>query len=125
VRTFNPLFPRLFRESLILVPANLYEIMPTLRLSPLSDLTFDFGWDFSWRESLQDGVYTGPLILLPRTANSPGRAIGNQLIFDAAWRPNPHLTLAASYIHFFAGDTIRQAGGSDMDYVAATVTLRF
>lgn len=123
--TFNPLFPRLNRETTLLVTANYYDVLPTLRLRPIDSLTVEFGWDFLWRQSTQDGIYAPPFVLYPRTNLSTGRTIGNQLYVDLAWQAGRHLSFNAAYVHFNAGETITQAGGSDVEFFMASATFRF
>ncbi len=65
-------------------------------------VTLTVDWDFFWRESLGDGVYS--LGGMPeRPGVGGGRYVGNSPSFTAAWTPTRHLTLLASYVHFFPG----------------------
>lgn len=125
--TFNPLYPRLpyFSEATLIAPANLIDIFPSLRIEPLPGVSLSIGWDFLWRASRQDAVYGSPFTAYPRTAQSRGRQIGHQLVVEAQWRINAHLTLSGSYVHFTAGDALREAGGRDVDFFMTALTARF
>lgn len=125
--TFNPLYPRLpyFSEATLIAPANLIDVFPSLRVEPLPGVSLMLGWDFLWRASLQDAVYGSPFTVYPRTAQSRGRQIGHQIVVEAQWRIDPHLTLSGSYVHFTAGDALKEAGGRDVDFFMAALTARF
>ena len=123
--TFNPLFPRLHRETFLIVTANYYDFMPTLRLHPTDSVTIEVGWDFLWRSSTQDALYGPPFVAYPRTAQSTGASIGNQIGFDVAWQVHRNLTLSVAYFHFTAGETIKQAGGSDVDFFMGQMSFKF
>ncbi len=125
--TFNPLYPMLpyFSQANLIVPANLFDVHPSLQVHPSDGLSLSVGWDFLWRESLSDAVYGPPYRAYPRTGLSSGRAIGNQIAVALEWQVMPHLAVLGSYVHFFAGEALTQAGGSDVDYVLISAAFRF
>jgi hypothetical protein len=102
--TFNPLFPSGEYFNLLnpVGPLNMIDLHPTVNLYAGKTVTLNFDWDFFWRESLGDGVYSiggTPL----RAGVAGGRYVGNSPAFLAAWNATPHLTLLVSYVHFFPG----------------------
>lgn len=125
--TFNPLYPLLpyFSHANLIVPANLFDVHPSLRLHPSESLALSVSWDFLWRASLSDAVYGPPFKAYPRTALSRGRAIGSQIAIAVEWQVTPHVALLGSYVHFFAGEALTQAGGSDVDYFLVSAAFRF
>src|SRR5262249_43904990 len=100
-------------------------LFPSLRVEPLPGVSLSVGWDFLWRASRQDAVYGSPFTAYPRTAQSSGRQIGHQIVVEAQWRVDTHLTLSGSYVPFTAGDALKEAGGRDVDFFMAALTARF
>lgn len=125
--TFNALFPKLnyLTEAALVAPANIMDIFPTVTLSLTDSLKVTVGSDFIWRESLSDAFYTTPLNAVPGTAAPSGRYVGNQLDFELDWQINRHIRLNAYHVHFFAGETIRNAGGKDVDVFILQAAYRF
>ncbi len=41
------------------------------------------------------------------------------------WQIDRHIRLNAYYVHFFAGETIRDAGGEDVDVIVLQADYRF
>jgi hypothetical protein len=104
LQTFNPLFPSGAYFNLLnpVGPLNMIDLHPTLDLYAGEKLTLTFDWDFFWRESLSDGVYRisgAPL----RGAAGGARYVGNSPAVTAVWNPTRHVSLLASYVHFFPG----------------------
>ena len=57
---------------------------------------------------------------------SDARFVGSSPSFTLSWQATRHLTLLASYVHFFAGAFLRQTPpGNDMDYVTAWLDYTF
>lgn len=127
VGTFNALFPKLsyFNAAALLAPANVMDLQPSLSIRPFRDVSVTLGWDFAWRQTTQDAIYVEPFVAAAGTAGRGSSYIGNQIALDIAWQVERHIMLEASYVHFSAGDTLRAAGGRDVDFVAFAVTYRF
>jgi len=128
LETFNPLFPRgsYFGEPALIGPGNHIDVHPALELALLENLTFTLDWDWFWRESVHDGLYSPPLNLITSEGTSDARYVGNQAEVLVEWRLNRHFTLTADYAHFFAGDFLKQSTpGKDVDYFSAWLTFRF
>ena len=66
-----------------------------------------------------------PLGAHAESRTSTGATIGNQVFFDVTWQVGRHLTIGAAYVHFNAGETITQAGGSNVDLFTLQGTFRF
>lgn len=124
--TFNPLFPRnnYFSDANLLAPYNFFDVHPTLTLRPLEAVTVTAGWDAFFRASTDDAVFSPTGIVVPAAA-SDDRFVGSTLTLVADWAINRHLTLSASYAHFFRGPVVRDAGGKDVDYVGVWLTAKF
>jgi hypothetical protein len=124
--TFNALYPRLpyFSEAGLVAPANLIDLQPGVTLHPLDSVEVTAAWDVLWRQTTADAFYTTPLTPLPGSIGGPP-FIGHQPNLSVTWTSRPEVEMRAWYVHFFAGDTIRRAGGHDLDYLAGSIALRF
>jgi hypothetical protein len=125
--TFNALFPKLnyLTEAALVAPANIIDLFPTVTFALTDRLKATVGSDFLWRESKDDAFYTTPLNAVPGTSTSDGRYIGNQFDLELDWQIDRHIRLNAYYVHFFAGETLRDAGGEDVDVVVVQAAYRF
>ena len=65
-------------------------------------MTLSFDWDFFWRESLGDGVYSIGGVPL-RTGVGGGRYVGNSPAVNVVWNATRHLTVLTEYVHFTPG----------------------
>ncbi|GAB3584558.1 alginate export family protein [Hymenobacter daeguensis] len=130
LQTFNPLFPKgaYFGQAALIGPANLFDLHPVLTLYPArtDDFALSFDWDFFWRASSADGLYSVPYVL-----NRPGNAgqskyIGNQLTMELDWQAQRHWELELFVTYFQAGAFLEQSGpGRNQTYVSPRVTFRF
>ncbi len=127
LETFNPLFPNLFyfEEAAILSPQNFMNLQPGISVSASRSVTLALDWNFFWKHREEDAVYTGGLFPLPGTADSDGRFVSHNPQLSLDWAINQFLELDLRYAHFFAGDVIDDAGGDDVDFFMAELTLRF
>lgn len=129
--TFNALYPKVpyFTEAGLVAPANLIDAYPSLRLQPTPALTLEFGWDLVWRQKRADAVYRPvPFGPLPGTANGTGNGpaeVGQQVQASLRWSLGRHAELRAWYVHFDAGPALTRAGGRDVDFLAAALSLKF
>ena len=78
-----------------------------------------------WRYSRNDAVY-GPsgAIVVPALANQPAY-FATAVDVNFQWQIQRHVTLYASYVHFFTSDYVHAAGGRDMDFVSTTMSFLF
>ena len=119
VGTFNPLFPNGYYFSLAGYTgyANLIHVKPSLTVKPADRLTVMTAVGFQWRQTVSDAVYVQPNIAVAGTAGKGERWTGlySQLRVDYAF--NANLTGAVEAVHYAVGDTIREAGGHDSNYL--------
>ena len=128
LQTFNPLFPKgaYFGQVALIGPANLVDVHPSLTVKPLPDLELAADWDFFWRESVSDGLYGVPYVLLRESSGSRAAYTGDQLSLEADWQLNRHLQLEAFCTLFRAGRFLKQTGaGKNLTYLSTRVTFKF
>jgi hypothetical protein len=104
LQTFNPLFPSGMYFNLLnpVGPLNMIDLHPTLDLYAGEKVTVSVDWDFFWRESLGDGVYSIGGVPLRKGIGGP-RYVGNSPAVTTVWNPTRHLSVLASYVHFSPG----------------------
>ncbi len=123
--TFNPLFPNGYYVTLsgYTGDTNLLHFKPSVTITPLRSLKVMGAVGLLWRQTTADAVYAQPDIPVQGTAGTGSRwtAVYGQLRADCVF--NAHLTGALEVNHYSIGETIRQAGGHDSDYVG--VELKF
>lgn len=125
--TFDPLFPNpsYLTEAALYYPRNLYELHPMLFLTPHKTVQVSFGFNWLWRFSRDDAVYTLPGVPLVPSRVSQARYTGSLLDLVLQWAPSPHLLLKLSYVHATAGDALRDAKGVSTDFLMTSLELRF
>jgi hypothetical protein len=125
LETFFPMFPRqsYFSEANLIGPLNLYNATPQLTVHPIEPLVLSLAWDLFWRQSLDDGLYRPSGVVQVPGVGNPERYIGSELNPEVQWTTR-HLTVVASYSHFFAGPFLR-AAGLDRDVDAFTLWLGY
>ncbi|GAC1627160.1 MAG: alginate export family protein [Nevskia sp.] len=121
---FNPLFFKAgyFNDASIIRPTNVADLHPSLQVTPLKSLTATIAADALWRYSVKDGVYGpgGNIELRP----VPGsHYIGSTAEAALDWKASRHVVCTASYVHLFASDYVKAAGGRDVDYFGSWVTF--
>jgi len=125
--TFNPLYPNpgYFNDASLLRPSNLIDVHPyaTVRFTPA--LSADGGVAAFWRYSTSDAVYEpSGFVVIPALENSPAY-VATAVDVNLTWQIQRHLTFQASYVHFFTGSYVNQAGGSDVNFVSTTLAFLF
>jgi len=117
--TFNPLFPNGYYFTLAGYTGyvNIIHVKPSVTIKPKSNLTLLGAVGFQWRQTTADAVYQQPNVPVPGTAGHGSRWTGAYLQFRADWAITPNLTGAVEAVHFQVGDTIRNAGGRNADYL--------
>jgi hypothetical protein len=132
LQTFNPMFPTGAYLNLAnpIGPANFIQVHPSMDARFGESVTAKVEWAFVWRESLNDGIY-GPFVGPPlppiRTGQlSRSRFVGSSPAVTVTWNPTRHVTVLASYVHFFAGPFLKQTPpGKDMDYFTSWIDYTF
>ena len=117
--TFNPLFPNGYYFTLAGFTSyvNLIHVKPSLTVKPVSNLSVMGALGFQWRETTADAIYVQPNIPVGGTAGRGSAWSGAYAQLRMDYRFHAHLTGALEAVHYKIGDTIRQAGGHDSDYV--------
>jgi hypothetical protein len=125
--TFDALYFKsgYFNDASLLRPQNIIDVHPNAGLKFTRTLSADGGADVFWRYSKNDAVYGVPgNIAIPALENASSY-VGTALDVNLTWQIQRHVSFQASYVHFFTGSYIHQAGGSDVDYVSATLDFLF
>ncbi|WP_413197771.1 alginate export family protein [Pararobbsia alpina] len=123
IGTFNPLFPNGYYFTLAGYTgyANLIHVKPSFTLKPSSKLTLLFAVAFQWRMTVNDAIYQQGSAVVPGTAGRGTRWTGSYAQIRADWTAAPNLIASVEAVHFKVGDSIRDLGGSDSDYVGLEV----
>lgn len=119
VETFNPLFPNGYYFTLAGYTgyANLVHVKPSLTLKPSSKLTLLFAFAFQWRVTTNDAIYQQGSAVVPDTAGHGTRWTGTYAQVRADWNVATNLIASVEAVHFQIGDSIRELGGSNSDYI--------
>lgn len=125
--TFNPLFFKsgYFNDASLIRPANLIDVHPNLTLNLTHALSVNGGADVFWRYSLNDAIYAPPGNVEIPASHAGSAYAATSLDVNLEWHIQRHLTLSASYVHFFAGAYVRAAGGDSVDFVSTTLSFLF
>jgi len=117
--TFNPLFPNGYYFTLAGFTGyvNLYHVKPSLTVKPLSNFSVMTALGFQWRETTADAIYVQPNVPVAGTAGKGSAWTGAYAQLRMDYRFDAHLTGALEAVHYKIGDTLRQAGGHDSNYL--------
>ena len=88
-------------------------------------LSFSRFFNFFWRLEENDAVYVRGLNPLPGTAQVGGDFVAHTPSVSIDYQWNRHLSMDLSYSHFFIGEVIRNAGGSDVDFFKLQAEWKF
>jgi hypothetical protein len=126
-QTFDALFFKsgYFNDAGLIRPQNIIDVHPNLTANITRTLSVNGGVDVFWRYSNDDAVYAVPGFVAIPPVESSSRYVGTAADLNVEWRLQRHVTLSASYVHFFAGSSARQAGGKDVNYVSTTLSFLF
>ena len=105
---------------------NLFDIHPsiTLELSQRAEAILD--WDFFWRASLEDGLYSPPRFFARGGDPTHGRYVGHQPGLEFIYRASRHLRWSAEASYFLSGDYLRDSGNAeDIIHLATTMSFKF
>lgn len=108
--TFNALYPNggYFGMNPQVGPGNLLSIHPNLSWNPVKNLALSMETVFSWRQSLQDGIYRPDGSLSLGSSNSASRYIGTAYISTVSWQISKFLSYNAGVQYFKTGDFINE-----------------
>ena len=126
-QTFDALCPNnsYFNEAALFAPSNLRSVIPTLGFRPAERVTLHLLWDFAWRDSIRDSIYVPPGVPGFDADATDARFVGHSFTATGDWRIRDDLALTFAFTHFHAGPAVTEAGGRDVDYVAAWVNFWF
>lgn len=128
--TYNPLFPTgaYFNLADLGGPSNFIHIHPVLNFSLMEKLKASFDWGFFWRQNANDAIYSIATIPIfsPASAADQKHYSGSSPAFVLTWEPVSHVTVLASYVHFFPSDFLKTAhAAKEVDYFTTWVTYKF
>ncbi|MDE1179883.1 alginate export family protein [Paraburkholderia sp.] len=121
VATFNPLFPNGYYFALAGYTGytNVIHVKPSLIIKPTSKLTLLAGVGLQWRETTADAVYGQGSSVVPGTAGHGGRWTGFYTQLRADYAVNANVAAALEAVHFQVGDSLREVGAANADYIGA------
>lgn len=125
--TFDALFFKsgYFNDASLIRPANIIDVHPNVAVNLTKSISINGGVDVFWRYSNNDAVYGPPgSVSLPALRNQSSY-VGAAVDLNLQWQLQRHVTVLASYVHFFTGTYVHSAGGSDVNYVSTTVSFLF
>ena len=128
--TFYPLFPIGNYFGVIADtgpgPLNFRDLHPRVLTDWGHGVTVSADWIFYWRQSLQDGVYSVPGMLIRSSGNSNARFVGDRPGVEMRWQATRHLWFQADYGIFFAGQFLKQTEpGRNLNYWALWAGYKF
>jgi len=128
--TFYPLFPIGNYFGVIADtgpgPLNFRDLHPRVLTDWGYGVTVSADWIFYWRQSLQDGVYSVPGMLIRSSGNSNARFVGDRPGVEMRWQATRHLWFQADYGIFFAGQFLKQTEpGRNLNYWALWAGYKF
>ena len=125
--TFDALFFKsgYFNDASLIRPENIIDVHPNLSANLTRTLSIDGGGDVFWRYSRSDAIYAPPGFIAIPALKTGSAYVGTAADVNLEWRLQRHVSILASYVHFFSGDYIHAAGGRDVDYVSTTMSFLF
>lgn len=124
--TFNALYFKsgYFNDASLIRPANLIDLHPNLSANLTHKVSVNGGADVFWRYSENDAIYAPPgYVEIPATAGS--KYVATAVDVNLEWHIQRHLSFGASYVHFFTGSYVADAGGQDVNYISTTLSFLF
>jgi len=128
--TFYPLFPIGNYFGVIADtgpgPLNFRDLHPRVLTDWGHGVTVSTDWIFYWRQSLNDGVYSVPGMLIRASGNSNARFVGHRPGVEMRWQTTRHLWFQADYGIFYAGKFLKQTvPGRNLNYWALWAGYKF
>lgn len=125
--TFDALYFKsgYFNDASLLRPANLIDVHPNVTIRPTPEITVTGGADIFWRFSRKDALYAPPGSVQIAAMDHESSYVGVALDLNLQWQISRHVSLLASYVHFFTGSYVHAGGGNDVDYFSATLGYVF
>jgi Alginate export len=128
--TFYPLFPIGNYFGVIADtgpgPLNFRDLHPRVLTEWGHGVTVSTDWIFYWRQSLSDGVYSVPGMLIRSSGNSNARFVGQRPGIEMRWQTTRHLWFQADYGIFYAGKFLKETRpGRNLNYWALWAGYKF
>ncbi len=125
--TFDALYFKsgYFNDASLIRPANLIDVHPNVSANLTRAVSINGGGDVFWRYSRDDAIYAPPGFIAIPALKTASSYVGTAVDVNLEWRIQRHLGFLASYVHFFSGDYVREAGGRDVNYFSTTITFLF
>jgi hypothetical protein len=82
----------------------------TLYPARTNEFALSFDWDFFWRASAADGLYSVTYVLNRSGNASQSRYIGNQLTAEVDWNAARHWEMELFLTYFRAGAFLKESG---------------
>ncbi len=125
--TFDALYFKsgYFNDASLIRPQNIIDVHPNAGLKLTRTVSADGGADVFWRYSRSDAVYAVPGFIAIPALKTASSYVGTALDLNLAWQVQRHVSVQASYVHFFSGNYVHEAGGEDVDYASTTVSFLF
>jgi hypothetical protein len=123
--TFNPLFPNGYYFSLAGYTgySNLIHVKPSITVKPADKLSVQTAIGLLWRQTTADAVYTQPNIAVAGTAGQGNRWTGAYAQLRTDYLFTANLAGAVEAVHYEVGQSLREAGGHDSNYLG--IELKF
>jgi hypothetical protein len=107
-------------------PRNLIHVRPSTTVHPHKDVAVSLTGVGYWRESIHDGIYAIPGLLVRSGKGSDARFIGKEFELAISWQASPKLNLTASLSAFDPGPFIRDTGQArTIKMLGAQTAFRF
>jgi len=128
--TFNALFPKGNYFGVLATagpgPINFIDLHPHVETALPHNVTVSVDWIFQWRQSLRDGVYSVPGLLIIPAGKSDARFVGHRPGTEVHWQANRHLWFQADYGIFYAGKFVKESQtGRNLNYWALWAGYKF
>lgn len=114
-----------FNDASLFRPQNIIDVHPMLGLQLTRTISMNAGGDVFWRYSRNDAIYNPPGFIAVPALETASSYLGTAADINFTWQIQRHLSLGVSYVHFFTGSYVHQAGGSDIDFVSTTLSFLF
>lgn len=121
LETFNPLFPNGYYLADYTGFPNLIHIKPAVTVHPVPGMNLMIALASQWRETTADAVYAFPGFPLANTAGRPGSYSGMYGELREDWTITSHYSVTVDAVYYAIGNSIRQAGGHDSNYLSLEI----
>jgi hypothetical protein len=127
LETFDALYFKsgYFNDASLIRPQNVIGVHPNFTVKPSRTVSVDGGANgFGVIRKMTRSMQCQGSSRVPALKNAASY-VGTALDVNLTWQIQRHLSFQASYVHFFTGSYIHEAGGHDVDYVSATIDFLF